>query len=221
MKRFVFSMIATTLTATSLFTVPQAVVFDWGNVLATEDRDIVVDFMCKTFQFSAKEFEEANLEKRKAVKAGRSDVDFWMELAKQKGIVLSGDWPQAYSDVLRSSVGADAGMFEIIDELKAEKIRVGLLSNINDRYTNLIRGFGFYKPFSPCLLSCEMGLEKPDPKAYETLLKAIELPAKEIVFIDDKLENVEAAKKLGIDAILFESSRQVREELSKRDLLKK
>lgn len=46
------------------------------------------------------------------------------------------------------------------------------------------------------------------------------LPASEIVFIDDKAENVEAAKKIGIDAIVFESSEQLRTELLQRKLLK-
>ena len=95
-----------------------------------------------------------------------------------------------------------------------------MLSNIDDRYAKLIRDFGFYEPFEPCLLSCEMGLRKPDPKVYELLLKTMDLPANEIVFIDDKADNVEAAKTTGIDAIVFESLEQLKDELLKRELLK-
>lgn len=188
---------------------------------AKDDRSVVVDFMCKSFQFSEAEFEAANLKKREAVKLGKSDIDFWIQFAKEKGVRLPANWSESYTATLKASVGADSDMFELIHELKNQQIRVGLLSNINDRYTKLIRDFGFYQPFDPCLLSCEIGLEKPDQQAYEALLQAINLPAKEIVFIDDKLENVEAAKKMGIDAIVFESSQQVREELSKRALLKR
>ena len=121
---------------------------------------------------------------------------------------------------LKESVGADPNMYVLIDQLKESGIRVGMLSNIDDRYTKLIRDFGFYEPFEPCLLSCEMGLEKPDLKAYELLIETMNLPASEIVFIDDKAENVEAAKKIGIDAIVFESSEQLRTELLQRKLLK-
>lgn len=150
------------------------------------------------------------------MKTGKSDIDFWIEYAQKRNIQLPVDWSQKYIAVLKKSIGADPNMYILIDQLKLKGIRVGMLSNIDDRYTNLIRDFGFYEPFEPCLLSCEMGLEKPDPKAYELLLKTINLPAELIVFIDDKIENVEAAKAMGIDAILFESEPQVKAELMRR-----
>ncbi|HSX37750.1 MAG TPA: HAD family phosphatase, partial [Chlamydiales bacterium] len=186
--------------AGALCAAPQAVVFDWGNVLAFENRSTVVDFMCETFHFSEADFEAANAEKRKAVKAGKSDVEFWLQFADKRGVALGDEWPASYQAILKKSVGVDEEMLAIVSELKSQQIPVGLLSNINDKYTKLIRDFGFYEPFDPCLLSCEMGLEKPDPKAYQLLLEKLALPADEIVFIDDKEENVEAAKKLGIDA---------------------
>lgn len=197
----------------------QAVVFDWGDVLADSDRNVVVEFVCSSLQMSKSEFEQANEDKRKAVKAGINDVDFWLKYAEDKGLILSLDWPQCYVTTLKESIGADPAMFAIIDELKKKQIRVGLLSNINDRYVQLIRSFGFYEPFDPCLLSCEIGLEKPNSEAYQTLLKELNLPPEEIIFIDDKLENVIAAKEMGIDAFVFSSALQTRAELMKRGVL--
>lgn len=220
MKKYLFSFILLTITASSLIADPQAVVFDWGNVIGFSDRSVVVDFMCDSFHFSESEFEAANLEKKEAMKSGKTDIDFWIEFAQKRGIQLPEDWPKQYTATLKKSVGADPSMYVLIYQLKDNGIRVGMLSNIDDRYVKLIRDFGFYAPFEPCLLSCEMGLEKPDPQAYELLLKTINLPAAEIVFIDDKAENVEAAKIMGIDAVVFESEKQVRDELSKRGILK-
>lgn len=219
MKKHLFSFILSTITATSLLDATQGVVFDWGNVIGFNDRSVVVNFMCDSFHFSESEFESANLEKKKAMKDGKPDTDFWIEFAQKRGIQLPKDWAQKYIATLKKSIGADPNMYVLIDQLKDNGLRVGMLSNIDDRYTKLIRDFGFYEPFDPCLLSCEMGLEKPDPKAYELLLKTINLPAEEIVFIDDKAENVEAAKAIGIDAIVFESEKQVRDELTKRGIL--
>jgi epoxide hydrolase-like predicted phosphatase len=221
MKNILFSLMTCVTTMTASLSATQAVVFDWGNVIGFDDRSVVVKFMCDSFHISEPEFESANLEKRKATKAGKSDVEFWIEFAKKNGVQLPKDWAEKYIATLKGSVGADPEMYMIVDQLKKKGIRVGMLSNINDRYTKLIRDFGFYEPFDPCLLSCEMGLEKPDPKAYELLLNTMKLPAEEVVFIDDKAENVDAAKKMGIDAIVFESSQQIREELVKREILSK
>ena len=218
MKKLIFSLLTA---SASLVAAPQAVIFDWGDVLATNDRSVVVQFMCKELQLSEEEFEKANVEKRNALKEGKSETDFWIEHAKSRSISLPANWGESYTAAIKASVGTDPAMYAIIDKLKEKKIQVGILSNINDRYVKLIRDFGFYEPFTPCLLSCEMGLEKPDPKAYELLLQALALPGEKVVFIDDKIENIEGAKKFGIDAILFQSAEQVREELVKRDCFTK
>ena len=65
----------------------------------------------------------------------------------------------------------------------------------------------------------KIGSEKPDPIAYQVMLQALELPAKEVIFVDDRLENIEAAQRLGLDAILFESTEQMRQELQQRAVL--
>jgi epoxide hydrolase-like predicted phosphatase len=220
MKKLLVSFAALVMGATSLIAAPQAVVFDWGGVIGFSDRAVVVNFMCDSLHCSESEFESANLAKKRAMKEGKLEIDFWLEYAKGKGVQLPKDWAERYTATLKESVGADPTMYVLIDQLKENGIRVGMLSNIDDRYTKLIRDFGFYKPFDPCLLSCEMGLEKPDSKAYELLLKTIRLPAGEVVFIDDKAENVDAARRLGIDAIVFESEGQIRGELGKRGILR-
>ena len=69
-------------------------VFDWGNVIGFNDRSIVVDFMCDSFHFFEAEFEFANLKKRKAMKVGLSDTDFWLDFARKNEIQLPKDWAQ-------------------------------------------------------------------------------------------------------------------------------
>ncbi len=217
MKR---KLLILSLLATSLFGAPQAVVFDFGGVLTGEpDREAVVQFIRQSFQFSAEKFEKINEEKRAALKEGKTDEEFWLSYAKSKGIALPANWAVSFRSVLEKSIGVNPVMYALVNELKAEKIPVALLSNIDERLSKLIRSFGFYEPFDPCFLSCEIGIHKPDLKAFEFLVKELKLPAKEIVFIDDKLENVEAAKKVGLDAILFQSEQQLRSELKTRGAL--
>lgn len=220
MKKILFSMIASTMAVSTLTAVPQAIVFDFGGVLTGEpNREAVVHFIQESFGLSNEEFEKINQEKRLAVKQGKTDEEFWLSFAKKKSITLPANWNHSFKSAMRDAIGVNPYMYALVEELRAQQIPIALLSNIDERLSKIIRDFGLYEPFDPCLLSCEIGIEKPDPKAYELLLAKLDLPAKEILFIDDRPENVEAAKKIGIDALLFESPQQLRKELLKRELL--
>jgi len=220
MKKPLFSLTASLLMATSLIAAPQAVVFDFGGVLTGEpNREAVVNFIQNSFHFSKEEFEKVNLEKRQAVKQGKTDEEFWISYAKTKGIKLPSDWGESFRSVMKDAIGVNPQMYVLVNQLKEQQIPVALLSNIDERLSKLIRDFGLYEPFTPCLLSCEIGIEKPDLKAYEFLLTELNLPAKEVLFIDDRPENIEAAKAAGLDAILFQSEQQLRGELSKRGII--
>ena len=221
MKKILFSLIASAITNGSPLAASQAVVFYWGDVMGSFDRILLVDFMCESIHFTKDEFEQANREKRKALDNGQPDVDYWLELADKKMITLPETWKNQYLAMFERCVDVNSSMYALVNELQENNVPVALLSNATERQAAVIRKMGLYKPFDPCLISCEIGIEKPDQKAFEILVKTIDLSAEEIVFIDDKAENVEAAKKIGLDAIVFKSSTQVREELSKRALLKK
>jgi len=123
-----------------------------------------------------------------------------------------------FRHVLKNAIGINEDMHLLVGELKGKQVPVALLSNIDLRLSTILRELNLYQPFDPCLLSCEIGAEKPDPKAYQATLDVLKAPAHQVVFIDDRLENVEAAKELGLDAILFESVEQIRQELTVRKL---
>ncbi|MBX9923365.1 MAG: HAD family phosphatase [Rhabdochlamydiaceae bacterium] len=207
-------------TCANLSAAPQAIVFDFGGVMTMEpNREAVVHFLCTSFNLSAEGFEQINQDKKKAVKLGKTDAEFWLQYAKDRKVCLPKDWVQNFNTVMKDAIGVNPEMYELVSQLKGNGTPVAMLSNIDDRLARLIHDFGLYEPFDPCLLSCEIGLEKPDLKIYDVLLKKMNLPAKDIVFVDDRLENVEAAQKMGFDAILFNSQEQLQKELAKRALL--
>lgn len=205
--------------STFLVAAPQAVVFDFGGVLTKEfDRDLVVRFLCDSLHLSKDDFEKVNLEKRHSLRKGKTDEEFWLSFAKEKGISLGTDWIHDFTAIRKKALSINDEMYQVAEELKKKKVVVALLSNVDDRLASFLRRAGLYQPFDPCLLSCDLQMRKPDPKIYEHLLKRLDLPATDVIFIDDKVENVEAAKNMEIDAILFESTAQVRQELEKRGL---
>ncbi len=67
--------------------------------------------------------------------------------------------------------------------------------------------------FDHVIVSCEVGVMKPDPAIYQIVLEKVSCKPEEAVFIDDSLENVEGARNVGMHAIHFKSPQQVRADL--------
>lgn len=218
MKKALISLIVSTA---SLLAVPQAVVFDFGGVMTGEsNREIVVNYIRQTLHLSETEFEKANQEKQRARQGGATDEEFWTAYAKANEIALPENFSRSFKSVLKEAIGANPEMYLLVEQLKGYKVPVAMLSNIDKRLAKLVKEFGLYDPFYPCLLSCEIGVEKPDPKAFELLINRLGLPPEEIVYIDDQPQNIDAAQKAGLDAILFESTEQLRSELNRRGVLR-
>jgi putative hydrolase of the HAD superfamily len=105
----------------------------------------------------------------------------------------------------------------ILKELAASnKCMVGALNN-EARETNEYRfkTFGLRDYFKVSLSSCYLGLRKPDLAIYERASDILGRPAKRILFIDDRTENVVAAMKVGMKAIRYDGSADLRKELTR------
>lgn len=201
-----------------LASAPKAVVFDYGGVLTEEsDPKPAISFLCKTLNLSSDEFAVINRQKKLALKEGKFDAEFWQGYALERKIDLPLNWHERFVQSLRAAFPLNREMIELAQMLKSQ-VHVALFSNIDMRRAEFVRGWGDYDLFDTCVLSYQIGVEKPHPRAYEILLHQLDLSAGDVVFIDDMIENVAGAKEAGIDAILFQSARQVREELHKRGL---
>ena len=58
--------------------------------------------------------------------------------------------------------------------------------------------------FDAVVISCEVGLFKPDPRIYELCLERLVLPAAGTLFVDDRADNVEGAARVGLRTLQFE-----------------
>lgn len=76
------------------------------------------------------------------------------------------------------------------------------------------------KHFNPVIVSCEVGMRKPNPKIYKLLLKELNIKPNQILFIDNQEWNMRPAKKLGIKTILFKNNKQLFENKIWIDLFK-
>lgn len=92
----------------------------------------------------------------------------------------------------------------LIPELKMAGYRVIVLSNMSKEYIDFLRKKPVYSHFDEEIISCEVGLVKPEREIYELLLTRYGLRPEETIFIDDRQENVDAAAELGITPFLFD-----------------
>lgn len=110
----------------------------------------------------------------------------------------------------------DTKVLNLARSIKKQGFDIGILSNITPE-TRRILPKQWIDEFDHVFFSDQIKLAKPDPKIFSYIKE--KLSEHQIVFIDDKQENVDAAKRYGIKSILFEEYQSLREELAKQILV--
>ncbi|MEF2529456.1 MULTISPECIES: HAD family hydrolase [Streptomyces] len=138
----------------------------------------------------------------------RGDVDgpaYWQGVCAALGTTVD-------ERLTRDLIAADLDSWSEVDdravallaELADRGVVLGLLSNIPEELA------ARYEATQPWLerfavrgLSCRIGSAKPEAAAYEWCLRELGLPPEEVLFVDDREDNVRAARALGMQGHLF------------------
>jgi len=111
-------------------------------------------------------------------------------------------------------------MVEIHAALRQRKIPTYIFSNTNDLAADHIRrSFPFFSNFDGYIYSYEVGVMKPDAKIYETLEARTGRHGSDILYLDDRAENIAAGAARGWQIILHESPEKTRAVFVKCGLL--
>ena len=87
-------------------------------------------------------------------------------------------------------------------DLKQKGYSIYVLSNFpGDQYDKYEKHNSFLQIFDDKIISGHVGLAKPDIKIYQLAIDKFHLTPERSLFIDDKIENIEGAKQLGIQTI--------------------
>ena len=92
-------------------------------------------------------------------------------------------------------------MLNLIKDLRNKGYKVYLLSNTNEDSVNYMKNSGLFESIDGYVLSYLENKVKPNQGIYKTLINRYNLVPEESIFIDDRLDNCETAKLLGMDAI--------------------
>ncbi len=193
------------------------ILWDVGGVLLTNGWDRQQrDAVLARFGLDQADFERRHAEVDQAWEKDEIGVD---EYLRRTVFFEPRSFTQAeFLGAMReeSAVLPDSGI-GILRQLSASEEYVLATVNNESRAMNEYRltKFGLLDDFDAFFSSCYLGLRKPDRKIYQVALDVLQRDPEQVVFIDDRAENVAAAASLGIHAIRYEGSAQLAGELTR------
>lgn len=94
---------------------------------------------------------------------------------------------------------------EVLRELKSRGLKLGVISNFDDRIYTVMRSLDILSFFDSVTISSETGYCKPGREIFEAAARSLGLPPSEILLVGDSLhDDVEAAKRAGLHAVLID-----------------
>jgi putative hydrolase of the HAD superfamily len=194
----------------------RAVVFDYGMVLSGPPFLPAREELKRITGLSHEGFEALYWTDRHAYDRGDlTGLAFWQKFVSDAGLGLSAaeiaqlnDWDA------RMWTTADPEMLTWHKQLKDKGLQTGILSNMGDSVLESIeRNFRWIGDFDVLIWSYQHRMAKPEPAIYHLLLDRLGTTAEETLFLDDKIENIEAARHHGIQGLQFSTVDQLRQDL--------
>ena len=96
------------------------------------------------------------------------------------------------------------GMEDLLHDLQKAGYRLYLLSNASTAQHQYWPGFEISRLFDGKLISCDVGIVKPDPAIYHLFTDRFHLKPEECLFVDDLTSNGAAAVSCGWKGIVFQ-----------------
>ena len=106
---------------------------------------------------------------------------------------------------------------KLLRGLKARGSRVHALSNFaHEKFALAADAYPFLREFDVAIISGHEGVAKPNPRIFEILVERVGRPASGLLFVDDSVRNVEAARAFGIETVHFTPGVDLVRELAAR-----
>jgi putative hydrolase of the HAD superfamily len=177
----------------------RVVVFDYGEVISLTPSDAARQVIVEIAGVDAEPFWASYWSHRDGLDRGTIRVpEYWALIAADTGA----DW--APSTVQRlwaadftSWISVEPGTVDLIHELHDGGTRLAILSNAGFDFASPLRFSPMARCFERVFVSAEMHDLKPDPSIYLEVTDALGITPAQLVFIDNKKINTDAAAALG------------------------
>ena len=193
------------------------IIFDYGAVILNID-----------YQLAEKAFAKLGLTDFDRLYSHATQKELFDEF--EKGLITPADFRNGVRKFIKRDVSdlqIDAAWnamlldlpeerIQLLDELKT-KYRLFLLSNTNEIHYNSFTSYMrdkfkreiFSDVFEKAYVSFKVKMRKPDPEIFLHVLHEQNLRKEETLFIDDSLQHIETANKLGINTIFLEKGKTI------------
>jgi epoxide hydrolase-like predicted phosphatase len=196
----------------------KALIWDIGGVLVrTEDRAPRAH-LAQAYGLTYGQLDELifNSEDGRKGQIGQLSADeVWRRAASELGAD-----PDRIPALQAAFFGGDVLDTELLDAIRVMhgEYKTGIITNAFDNARHLITEvWQMGDAFDHILVSAEFGVMKPHYSIYQESLRGLGVQPNEAVFIDDFAHNIEGARKIGMNAVLFSDRTQILREIE--DLL--
>jgi glucose-1-phosphatase len=192
----------------------RAIIFDIGRVLIRVDLDRALAGLAHGTTLSPEEV-WAMIEKDPRWpdwQEGRMSPHDWHQHVSKRlgGPSTLAQFTEIWNRALHPQPVQDSAFLEKL----SKRYRLALLSNTDPLHVaHMEPAYDFFRFFSVRVYSCRVGASKPAPLIYREALQACKVRAEEALYIDDVAAYVEAARRLGMSGLQFQSPEQLTNDL--------
>ena len=199
----------------------QVILFDIGGVFFKWKDRWLFSNVANRFGLSEQRLADECKKELPNLRLGKiSEQEMWQRIGRQiNSKELSNAKDSLIHDFFKSKIRIDDSIFAVIKQLKKKNIKMGILSNTALVMHTAVEELTDMSYFDYLFLSYEIGLEKPGKAIFEHVTEKIPHPKEEILFVDDRLSNVNAAKNFGIKAIVFTDTIHLIADLNELEIL--
>ncbi|TVR21893.1 MAG: HAD family phosphatase [Anaerolineaceae bacterium] len=129
-------------------------------------------------------------------------ADYWADVADK--LAITPEQTRQLADDFYAGDVLEADLVAAIRRWRESGVRVGLLSNDSAALRPKLAQLGIVDLFDPLVISGEIGVMKPAPAAYRAVLDHwADLSPAGVVFIDDRQDNIDGARAVGMEAVHY------------------
>jgi len=197
---------------------PSAVIFDYGNVLSAPQGKRETEAMASILKADVDPFLQAYWKFRLDYdRAALDPEEYWRKTAEAVSSTIT---ESQISELIAIDSQSWAHQAPHIPEwarkLRQAGLKTALLSNMPLPVRDFITQCHWLPTFHHRTFSCDLRVAKPAPEMYQNCIDGLAVDPAQILFLDDRPENVGAAETLGLHAIVYATAEIAAKELRER-----